>query len=70
MHITQEVVYTLPTDGIIFSTVVGSEIGRVFMGAKDGCLYEFVYHVSNGWIFIIILYLTFFNYFLPIYFLF
>lgn len=46
MHITQEVVYTLPTDGIVFSTVTGSENGRIFMGAKDGCLYEFIYHVS------------------------
>lgn len=47
MHITQEVVYTLPTDGVMFSTIVGTENGRIFMGAKDGCLYEFVYQVEN-----------------------
>lgn len=46
MHITQEVVYTLPTDGIVFSTIVGADNGRIFMGAKDGCLYEFVYQVN------------------------
>lgn len=46
MHITQEVVYTLPTDGVVFSAVTGSENGRIFMGAKDGCLYEFIYQVS------------------------
>lgn len=45
MHITQEVVYTLPTDGVVFSAVTGSENGRIFMGAKDGCLYEFIYQV-------------------------
>lgn len=47
MHITQEVVYTLPTDGVVFSTIVGTSNGRIFMGAKDGCLYEFIYQVLN-----------------------
>lgn len=47
MHITQEVVYTLPTDGVVFSTIVGTTNGRIFMGAKDGCLYEFLYQVRS-----------------------
>ena len=47
MHITQEVVYTLPTDGVVFSTIVGTANGRIFMGAKDGCLYEFLYQVKS-----------------------
>ncbi|XP_065211453.1 nuclear pore complex protein Nup155 isoform X2 [Planococcus citri] len=49
MHITQEVVYTLPTDGVVFSTIVGTTNGRIFMGAKDGCLYEFLYQKEISW---------------------
>lgn len=47
MHITQEVVYMLPTDGVMLSTIVGTDNGRIFMGAKDGCLYEFLYQVCE-----------------------
>lgn len=38
-------VFSLPTDGSVISTVKGTESGRVFLGSKDGCLYEIVYQV-------------------------
>ena len=29
--------------------VKGTANGRVFMGGKDGCLYEFAYKAEDGW---------------------
>jgi nuclear pore complex protein Nup155 len=27
----------------------GTSLGRVFLGGKDGCLYEFAYKADEGW---------------------
>lgn len=45
MHVILEPVFTVPTDGVIVTNVVGTDSGRIFLGARDGNLYEIVYQV-------------------------
>ena len=51
MHLLPEPLFSVPADGSYILTITGSADGRVFMGAKDGCLYELVYQVNvvNTW---------------------
>ena len=46
MHLLPDPVFVLPTDGIAINTVVGTSTGRIFMGGRDGCLYEVTYQVQ------------------------
>lgn len=39
-------VFTIPTDGAVISTVCGTSNGRLFLGSKEGCLYEIAYQVG------------------------
>ena len=45
MHLLPEPLFSIPTDGSYVLTIQGTQDGRIFMGAKDGCLYELVYQV-------------------------
>ncbi len=48
MKFSQLPVYSIPTESSIVNTIVASKkTGRIFMGAKDGFLYEFFYQVSK-----------------------
>lgn len=38
-------VFTISTDGSVISTIAGTENGRLFLGTKEGCLYEIAYQV-------------------------
>ena len=51
MHLLPEPLFSLPTDSTYMVTVAGSETtGRVFLGGRDGCLYEFAYRgAEDGW---------------------
>ena len=50
MHLLPEPLFTLPTDSTYMVTVAGSAAtGRVFLGGRDGCLYEFAYKAEDGW---------------------
>ena len=50
MHLLPEPLFTLPTDSTYMQCVAGSaNTGRVFLGGRDGCLYEFAYRADNGW---------------------
>jgi hypothetical protein len=47
MRFSSQPIYSIPTDNVIINTIKGSKnTGRLFMGAKDGCLYEFFYQVN------------------------
>jgi nuclear pore complex protein Nup155 len=39
-------VFTIPTDGSTFSAIACTFEGRLFLGSKEGCLFEIVYQVS------------------------
>ena len=45
MHLLPDPLFSLPTDGVFFTSIVGADNGRIFMAGKDGCLYELVYQV-------------------------
>lgn len=49
MHLLPEPLFSVPTDGSYILTIRGTNDGRIFMGAKDGCLYELVYQAEDGW---------------------
>ncbi|XP_069168199.1 nuclear pore complex protein Nup155 [Procambarus clarkii] len=49
MHLLPEPLFSVPTDGSYVLTIRGTSDGRIFMGAKDGCLYELVYQAEDGW---------------------
>ncbi|KAJ8971740.1 hypothetical protein NQ314_000553 [Rhamnusium bicolor] len=42
-------VFTIPTDGVTISTIAGTSGGRLFLGTKEGCLYEISYQAESGW---------------------
>lgn len=47
MHLLPEPLFAVPTDGAYIVTIKGTSDGRIFMGAKDGCIYEFFYQVRK-----------------------
>ncbi|KAK4316417.1 hypothetical protein Pmani_012431 [Petrolisthes manimaculis] len=49
MHLLPEPLFSVPTDGSYILTIKGTGDGRIFMGAKDGCLHELVYQAEDGW---------------------
>ncbi|KAF0305655.1 Nuclear pore complex protein Nup155 [Amphibalanus amphitrite] len=48
MHVLPEPLFSIASDGAYVTTVVGTPSGRVFLGAKDGCLYELINHSSSA----------------------
>ncbi|RZC41057.1 nuclear pore complex protein Nup155 [Asbolus verrucosus] len=42
-------VFTIPTDGSTFSAIASTVEGRLFLGSKEGCLFEIVYQAESGW---------------------
>ena len=49
MHLQPEPLFSLPTDNVGMLDIQGTPEGRVFLGGKDGCLYEVVYQAEDGW---------------------
>lgn len=49
MHLIPEPLFSVPSDNTYMPTVVGTSLGRIFLGGKDGCLYELVYQAEEGW---------------------
>ena len=50
MHLLPEPLYSIPSDNTLIVTIVATSSGRIFMGGKDGALYELLYQVGcMGW---------------------
>ena len=49
MQLLPEPLFSLSTDSTHMLCVKGTAQGRIFMGGKDGCLYEFAYKAEDGW---------------------
>lgn len=49
LHLTPEIIYTLATDGIPVTVISSTENGRIFLGGKDGSLFEILYQKELGW---------------------
>ncbi|XP_024539269.1 nuclear pore complex protein NUP155-like [Selaginella moellendorffii] len=41
--------YTVPTDGVTMTCVISTEKGRIFLGGRDGHIYELLYTTGLGW---------------------
>ena len=46
MHLLPEPLFSLPTDGVHMKSIAATNSGRIFLGGRDGCLYEVVYQVG------------------------
>ncbi|CAH0559339.1 unnamed protein product [Brassicogethes aeneus] len=42
-------VFTISTDGATISTISGTDSGRLFLGSKEGNLFEISYQAESGW---------------------
>lgn len=49
MRLSAQPYYTLSADNLVINTIKSAINGRIFLGAKDGCLYEFYYQNQTGW---------------------
>jgi hypothetical protein len=49
MHLQPEPLFSLPTDNVGMLDIQGTPEGRIFLGGKDGYLYEVVYQAEDGW---------------------
>lgn len=42
--------FSIPTDNTYILSVTSTDLGRIFMAGKDGCLYEIAYQAEAGWL--------------------
>jgi nuclear pore complex protein Nup155 len=49
LRIVLEPLFSLPTDNVTMAVIAGTESGRIFLGGRDGCLYEVTYRSDEGW---------------------
>ena len=42
-------IFRVPTDNVVMNVIRGTLDGRIFLGGKDGSLYEVVYQAEDGW---------------------
>ena len=47
MHLLPEPLFTIPSDNIHFLCIYGTPSGRIFLGGRDGCIYEIRYQVGS-----------------------
>ncbi|XP_028318058.1 nuclear pore complex protein Nup155-like [Gouania willdenowi] len=41
--------FSIPTDNTYILSITSTDLGRIFMAGKDGCLYEIAYQAEAGW---------------------
>lgn len=49
MQLMSKPIFVLATDNVSFNVVFGSNNGRIFLGGRDGCLYEVSYQAESSW---------------------
>lgn len=49
MHLLPDPLFSIPSDNVHILSIKATNSGRIFMAAKDGCLYELVYQAQDGW---------------------
>ena len=47
MHLLPDPLFRVPLDGAVISDICSTNDGRLFLAARDGCLYELEYHVRT-----------------------
>lgn len=49
LTLVPEPLFTVSSDGTAMVCIAGSATGRIFLGGRDGCLYEVSYSAGDGW---------------------
>ncbi|XP_058986335.1 nuclear pore complex protein Nup154 isoform X2 [Musca domestica] len=49
MQLMSKPIFVLSTDNVSINIVMGTENGRIFLGGRDGCLYEIFYQAESSW---------------------
>lgn len=49
IQLVPDPVFTIPTDSSTITTIAGTKLGRLFLGSKDGCLFEISYQAESSW---------------------
>uniref|UniRef100_A0A8C1ZSW8 Nuclear pore complex protein Nup155 n=1 Tax=Cyprinus carpio TaxID=7962 RepID=A0A8C1ZSW8_CYPCA len=49
MQLLPDPLYSIPTDNTYLLAITSTDVGRIFMAGKDGCLYEIAYQAEAGW---------------------
>lgn len=50
MQLLPDPLFSIPTDNIYIISITSTDLGRIFMAGKDGCLYEIAYQAEAGWL--------------------
>ena len=49
MQLMNKPIFVLNTDNVAITCVEGTSDGRIFLGGRDGCLYEVCYQAESNW---------------------
>ncbi|XP_014205239.1 nuclear pore complex protein Nup155 [Copidosoma floridanum] len=49
MQLVPEPIFTVTTDGVAITTIANSNSGRIFLGGRNGSLYEIYYQAESSW---------------------
>jgi nuclear pore complex protein Nup155 len=49
MQLMNKPIFVMNTDNVAITCIEGSADGRIFMGGRDGCLYEIAYQAESDW---------------------
>ncbi|KAJ8681583.1 hypothetical protein QAD02_017375 [Eretmocerus hayati] len=49
MQLVPEPIFTVTTDGIAITTIANTSTGRIFLGGRNGSLYEIYYQAESSW---------------------
>ncbi|XP_046432876.1 nuclear pore complex protein Nup155 [Neodiprion virginianus] len=49
MQLVPEPIFIVPTDGIAITTIANTNSGRIFLGGRNGSLYEIYYQAESSW---------------------
>uniref|UniRef100_A0A667YNQ0 Nuclear pore complex protein Nup155 n=1 Tax=Myripristis murdjan TaxID=586833 RepID=A0A667YNQ0_9TELE len=49
MQLLPDPLFSIPTDNTYMLAITSTDLGRIFMAGKDGCLYEIAYQSEAGW---------------------
>lgn len=50
MQLLPDPLFSIPTDNTYILSITSTDLGRIFMAGKDGCLYEIAYQAEAGWL--------------------
>ncbi|CAL9683382.1 unnamed protein product [Knipowitschia caucasica] len=50
MQLLPDPLFSIPTDNVYIVSITSTDLGRIFMAGKDGCLYEVAYQAEAGWL--------------------